>query len=351
MAGRIPNGTGSAFASLFIPDRLGELLVEASSVPVCAQCGTELAAPYAFCGTCGAPSAAPAPHQPRATYLAPKKDNTLLVIGIILVLVVAVPTTLAAALYFVTSGLMSGPAASHPTVSLVESNATATEADILVVSAQPAVSPANLRADLKVGSSTGSPVPIPTPAGRTASLVVGTDTYSLTWENPGGSGTLVGGDHFILEFPAGIVIWPGTGMTFYLTWSDGSQIAQLSLTGPPSRPTVLFGSLTRPDNLTWSFLVAGVTLAVAPTDYRLNFAEGLAIGTPVGMGTDGQNVTIPGLNPTPGVKWSDVDGNALVSAGDVFTITLNAAPPAGATMIFYLLWPDGSTIGKMEWQT
>ena len=124
------------------------------------------------------------------------------------------------------------------------------------------------------------------------------------------------------------------------------------LTGPgPSKPFVTFSSVTKSNAATWTFTVASASPAVAPSNYKVNFAIGGTAGTAQNMGASGTNVTSMATTPNVGVKWTDIGGEGTVNAGDVFTITFvwGSQPTSGTAMTFYLLYSDGSQIQTQAW--
>jgi archaeal type IV pilus assembly protein PilA len=123
------------------------------------------------------------------------------------------------------------------------------------------------------------------------------------------------------------------------------------LVGPgASKPLVTFTSVAKTNAVTWTFSVASGQPAVAPSNYKINFGVGSTIGTATAMGTSGQNVTISGVSPSVGVKWTDIGGTNTVKGGDIFTIAFASAPATGTTLTFYLLYSDGSQIQTQGWQ-
>lgn len=200
-------------------------------MPLCSKCGAELEPPYRFCSKCGQPAVASPPY---AAYgypppmVLPPRDNShtiILLVVVVIVVLVAVPAALAAILYTMTSGGIV-PGTSKPVIMMTLNTKTASSADLLVSGAQPAVSPSNLKVNFQVGTTYGTAVNFPTTAGVTISVVVGAGTYTVTWENPGGSGAVVAGDHFLVGYPGGSATpVPGTSLSFILIWTDGSTVS------------------------------------------------------------------------------------------------------------------------------
>ncbi len=127
------------------------------------------------------------------------------------------------------------------------------------------------------------------------------------------------------------------------------------ITGPgPTKPLVTFGGITKVNTLTWTFSVASASTAVAPSNYKLNFAIGQFTGTATNMGANGANTTVTVTGATPGsvgVKWTDLGGTGTVKGGDIFTISFpTPAPASGTSLTMYLLYSDGSQIQTKAWQ-
>ena len=155
------------------------------------------------------------------------------VIVIVVVLIVAVPVVLAAVLYTMTSGLISGPGPSKPVVSFATPTPSGLGERLTVASASQAVGPANYHLNLGVDGLTGTAVGMPTTGGAYTVLAVGSRFYRVNWTDIGGEGTLTGGDAFTLTqtnlLGTPYLPLPGTStFTFYLLWSDGSQISSVS---------------------------------------------------------------------------------------------------------------------------
>lgn len=123
------------------------------------------------------------------------------------------------------------------------------------------------------------------------------------------------------------------------------------ISGPSTqKPFVTFGTVTKVNAVTWTFAVASASPAVAPSNYKVNFAIAGATGSALNMGANGVNVTVTGLTPAPGVKWVDIGGEGTVNGGDTFTIAFASAPASGASLTFYLLYSDGTQIQTASWQ-
>lgn len=161
----------------------------------------------------------------------PSRLNTTVVLIVVVVIVAAAIT--AAVLYVrMMNGFSTGMGPGKPVVTLAVAGSTATGTSLAVVSANPAVSPANYKVNLQVGTVFGSAGPAPLVAGTSTSIVVSGAIYTVTWSNPGGSGDLTRGDGFAVTYPTGADAPPGgTQMSFYLIWaSDGITVTQVSFT-------------------------------------------------------------------------------------------------------------------------
>ncbi len=159
-----------------------------------------------------------------------RKDDQAVSPVIATILMVAITVVLAAVLYVMVSGLIGGTTTtSKPAVTLTVSK-TASGADVLVAGIQPTANPSNFKVNIEnVGNTTfGTAVNAPlTNNAASNPITVGTNTLTVTWQNPGGSGTVSQGDHFIVKFTNGM---PTTGLTFsfLLIWSDGSTLTSIN---------------------------------------------------------------------------------------------------------------------------
>jgi hypothetical protein len=134
---------------------------------------------------------------------------------------------LAAVLYVMVSGLITGPGAQKPLVTF--SGVTKVNAvtwQFTVASAQPAVAVSNYKLNFGIGSSTGSAVNMGTSGINTTVTMTGTPpaptSVGVKWTDLGGTGQLKGGDILTIAFPSAPA--SGTSLTFYLLYSDGSTV-------------------------------------------------------------------------------------------------------------------------------
>ncbi len=203
-------------------------------MPACPKCGANVEATARFCASCGAtlPAAAPYP-SPYPYYVPPpKRNNVALIIVVVVILVIAVPTVLAAVLYVMVSGLIGGPTTSKPVLSFTTAMPVTNGYQLTLASASQALAPANYKVNLQINTTTGSAVAMPTTSGGSVSITVAgyTGTFSVTWTDIGGERTLNGGDSFTVTRTGGLPA--ASSYTFYLLWSDGSQIANVSWQTP-----------------------------------------------------------------------------------------------------------------------
>ena len=119
-----------------------------------------------------------------------------------------------------------------------------------------------------------------------------------------------------------------------------------------NKPLVTFGAVDQSSgNATIG--VAGASLSVSPSNYKVNLQVGANTGGAVAMPTTGglfASLTIGGT--TYRIYWTDIGGEKTLNAGDNFRVTgNNIALPAATSFTFYLLWSDGSSIQSTPWST
>jgi len=141
------------------------------------------------------------------------------------ILMVAITVVLAAVLYVMVSGLITGPGAQKPLVTF--SGVTKVNAvtwTFSVASAQPAVAVSNYKLNFGIGTNTGSAVSMGLNGVNTTVTVTGATPASVgvKWTDLGGTGQVKGGDIITIAFPSAPAT--GTSLTLYLLYSDGSQI-------------------------------------------------------------------------------------------------------------------------------
>ena len=141
------------------------------------------------------------------------------------ILMVAITVVLAAVLYVMVSGLITGPGAQKPLVTF--SGVTKVNAvtwTFSVASAQPAVAVSNYKVNFGIGTNTGSAVNMGLNNVNTTVTIAGATPASVgvKWTDLGGTGQVKGGDIITIAFPSAPAT--GTSLTFYLIYSDGSQV-------------------------------------------------------------------------------------------------------------------------------
>ncbi len=161
-----------------------------------------------------------------------RKDEQAVSPVIATILMVAITVVLAAVLYVMVSGLIGGTnTTSKPTVSLTLSTKIAgppAGADVLVAGITPTAQPSNFKVNLENVSATtfGTAVAAPTATGTAGqvTVTVGSQSFTIQWQNPGGSGQVSQGDHFIVT-SSSVKNGSGINYAFLLIWSDGSTLA------------------------------------------------------------------------------------------------------------------------------
>ena len=154
-----------------------------------------------------------------------RKDERAVSPVIATILMVAITVVLAAVLYVMVSGLITGPGAQKPLVTF--SGVTKVNAvtwTFTVASAQPAVAASNYKLNFGIGTNTGTAVSMGTNGVNTTVAVPGQTPASVgvKWTDLGGTGQVKGGDILTIAFPSAPAT--GTSLTFYLIYSDGSQV-------------------------------------------------------------------------------------------------------------------------------
>jgi len=156
-----------------------------------------------------------------------RKDEQAVSPVIATILMVAITVVLAAVLYVMVSGLLVGPGASKPVLTFGTPTTSSGSTTVTIASVSQSVGRDNYRVNLRVNTTTGSAVALAA-AGAASSLSVGGTTYTITWTDIGGEATVNGGDSFVVTRSGGL---PATSaFTFFLLWSDGSQIQSSSWT-------------------------------------------------------------------------------------------------------------------------
>ena len=152
-----------------------------------------------------------------------RKDEAAVSPVIATILMVAITVVLAAVLYVMVSGLITPVGGTKPLVTFAAVDQSSGNATISVAGASQSVAPSNYKVNLRVGTTTGSAIAMPTTGGGFASVVVGATTYRVYWTDIGGELTVNAGDNFRVTGNL-IPLTAATSYTFYLLWSDGASI-------------------------------------------------------------------------------------------------------------------------------
>ncbi len=150
------------------------------------------------------------------------------------ILLVAITVVLAAVVYIMATGLLSGPAAGQKPLMtfspLQPFNGGNYNATFTIAATSLAYSYAYYRFNLQVNTVNANATALPA-SGVPASVTIGGTTYQIQWSDTGGEHTLNGGD--VIQVRGQGVSLPGaTHFTFYLLWTDGSAVQQESWTTP-----------------------------------------------------------------------------------------------------------------------
>jgi len=97
-----------------------------------------------------------------------------------------------------------------------------------VASAQPSVSQSNYKVNFGIGTNTGTVANMGASNANVTITVAGATPASVgvKWTDLGGTGTVKGGDIITIAFPSAPAT--STALTFYLLYSDGSQVQSQS---------------------------------------------------------------------------------------------------------------------------
>jgi len=157
-----------------------------------------------------------------------RKDEQAVSPVIATILMVAITVVLAAVLYVMVSGLISGPSTQKPFVTF----STTTKVNALtwtfaIASASPAVNPSNYKINFGIGTATGAAVNMGTSGTNTTVTTGGSPAnVGVKWTDLGGENTVNAGDQFTITFPSAPT--QGASLTFYLLYSDGSQVQSVN---------------------------------------------------------------------------------------------------------------------------
>jgi hypothetical protein len=296
----------------------------------------------------------PYPYYP----LPPRKDNTAPVL--VAVLIILIPVALGALVYLAFApGFVINPPPTRPVVTFAPPTAVSGGEQFAIAAASSALSPSNYRVSLSVGGETGVATDAPLGDGWSYRVYVqvGFNYYGIDWTDIGGEGTLNAGDLYMVSIANGT--WPsGTSMTFYLLWSDGTQIASVSWE-TPSQPLVTFG-VPAPNGIGEQISVASASQGYGPANYKVDLVVGSVMGVPDAMPTTGGSFVVLTVGASfYRVNWTDIGGEQILSGGDNFVVTQVTSGagdsyltlPAATQFTFYLLWSDGSAIAIANFQT
>jgi flagellin-like protein len=153
-----------------------------------------------------------------------REDESAVSPVIATILMVAITVVLAAVLYVMVSGLLTGPGPQRPVVTFSSATAITNGYTFSLAGVSQVVAPSNYKVNYQVNSTTGTAVVL----APSMSVVVGASTYTVTWIDPGGERTVNGGDRFEITRTGGIPI--SSSFTFYLLWSDGTVIQSQAYT-------------------------------------------------------------------------------------------------------------------------
>src|SRR5437016_12453912 len=154
-----------------------------------------------------------------------RKDEAAVSPVIATILLVAITVVLAAVLYVMVSGLITPVGGNKPLVTFSSvTKVNAVTWTFSIASAQPTVAQSNYKVNFGIGTNTGTVQNMGTNGANVTVTVAGATPASVgvKWTDLGGTGTVKGGDIITIAFPSAPA--PGTSLTFYLLYSDGSQI-------------------------------------------------------------------------------------------------------------------------------
>src|SRR5438445_672313 len=154
-----------------------------------------------------------------------RKDEAAVSPVIATILMVAITVVLAAVLYVMVSGLITPVGGNKPLVTFSSvTKVNAVTWTFSVASAQPSVAQSNYKVNFGIGTNTGTVANMgPNNANVTVPVTGATpSSVGVTWADLGGTGTVKGGDIITIAFPSAPAT--STQLTFYLLYSDGSQV-------------------------------------------------------------------------------------------------------------------------------
>ena len=154
-----------------------------------------------------------------------RKDETAVSPVIATILMVAITVVLAAVLYVMVSGLITPVGGNKPLVTFSPvSKVNGVTWTFSVASAQPSVAQSNYKVNFGIGTNTGTVANMGANNANVTVTVTGATPASVgvKWTDLGGTGTVKGGDIITIAFPSAPAT--STQLTFYLLYSDGSQV-------------------------------------------------------------------------------------------------------------------------------
>src|SRR6058998_3530056 len=154
-----------------------------------------------------------------------RKDEAAVSPVIATILMVAITVVLAAVLYVMVSGLITPVGGNKPLVTFSSvTKVNAVTWTFSIASAQPTVAQSNYKVNFGIGTNTGTVQNMGTNGANVTVTVAGATPASVgvKWTDLGGTGTVKGGDIITIAFPSAPAT--STQLTFYLLYSDGSQV-------------------------------------------------------------------------------------------------------------------------------
>src|SRR5437870_5360024 len=154
-----------------------------------------------------------------------RKDEAAVSPVIATILMVAITVVLAAVLYVMVSGLITPVGGNKPLVTFSPvTKVNAVTWTFSVASAQPSVAQSNYKVNFGIGTNTGTVANMGANGANVTVTVTGATPASVgvKWTDLGGTGTVKGGDIITIAFPSAPAT--STSLTFYLLYSDGSQV-------------------------------------------------------------------------------------------------------------------------------
>ena len=118
---------------------------------------------------------------------------------------------------------------------------------------------------------------------------------------------------------------------------------------PPTRPVITVSTSEAVTN-GFSFSIAGVSQTKAASNFKVNFLDGTAAGTTVILPSCASGCTFVVAGNTWTVAYTDVDGGATLTPGDIFTATRIGGPVVGHTYHVLIFWVDGAQLADAEFQ-